>query len=721
MEARARESVVDLIEAIARRAVLEGESPSDVTGRQSRVGAVVREFGPLLPQHPTTETRDRIDQHLMVIAESLDAPGAFDRQRGWLYGYLDGRSGSVSSGVSPGGMSDAAQWQNGYAQGIAQGKSDAVDYDRTIEKTTLRLKHRLAVTRWVMLAVTILTGLTWLTAMRSFADALLILAGAGSAVLILFLFRQAASATTFWPRFLGRTAATFWLPLTVVVAWAVVDWWGQAEPPHGPIGGAAPTILWALTVVVTEIMSRRIQYRIDFPHGRPLLGVRGASTVARANDATSDQGDIDERALIDPGTIGLLGLWVYAFAGFAQPFRWSRRTSRLEFWLFIGVGLPTVALLLVFLMGQLTTTFTEPVAQLLVALPIALVWLWWVLALIGATARRLLDIQRARAVALAWLLIPVIWLLMFIVYIAVGMSMASISAEERIGPRELGEVLVVVAAVVSVLAVLSILSVGVIPTRGAPASAVHPRVVWRAITIDLADVADVAAQFWSDFVGVVKSVWRLDSEDRKEKILFNSFFALIVAILVPIPSLLRAVILVIIGLTFSAAHIARWVMQERNSRAAHYQARYADGRLKAWKNPHWSPMLVRPHKALSLVWIWMCVIAAGSEDYPALTVSVWMIVLVGFCIYLVLPVFLLVLTPALLPVLLYLWSSVGSAEGESSSAVVQSVFALALPVFFIWGCIALLWAVRILFRGPKDRRTIQYRAFKEKEYSAAWF
>lgn len=115
-----------------------------------------------------------------------------------------------------------------------------------------------------------------------------------------------------------------------------------------------------------------------------------------------------------------LGFVANAFVGYIRAFSFQRRDTRRQFWAFAGVGLPLGA-------GVLALPFmqSDPVALFLVGSLSAMLGVWWLLALIAATARRLADAGQPRALAILWLVPPIAAVIAVGGTIAVGAAAAS--------------------------------------------------------------------------------------------------------------------------------------------------------------------------------------------------------------------------------------------------------------------------------------------------------
>lgn len=705
----------DAVDRIAERAQQTSEEFAGRSDVVQQVGAIVREFGPLLPRSANTATRDRIESHLIHLASSVQRPGAFDLQRGWLYGYLHGR-GLSHQADSPHLIIDGSAWTRGFQRGRTEGTSalpsqepqagisaevGSSPVDVGTAPPTRALRSRLRLLQLAVLAASAVVALLWVVSVRSLPDAVVVLVGAALAAGVLVLGSMDTTERTRAARIAIFLGVGVLLLIIVVGAATTSAAFDGDTVPHGPLGGMAPTLVWVVLVIVAAVVQGRIRERLRHPEGRRAPGVRRYSVQPErsASSASAATSEVSEAPSDHTDEIGLLGTTYLVFGAFLRSFRYSPPAGRVEFWLSM-LGLLLGATVISSFGALALSVIDQPIGRVIAFAPLTVAALWWMLALLALIARRLLDIRLPRALALVWLAAPGLY---------VGVLLGAMVA---LGGSSAGSLPGGIATAVTSVAVLVLFGVGAIPSRGG--SATHPRITRRAVVDDLKDVA----------VRLRDTVRQLRSREVSDNArtggwLFGIVLAFSVAVALPVPSMVRVVALIALGIAFSAVHIRRWRLQERYFAGATYTATYSAQDARSWKDPRWPRFFVRPFKVLGIVWIWFAVILASSLEAPGRSVALWVLLVLGYAVYLVLPAaFAIVCAVGVVPIVLLAMSLAEQIFDLTSN---ESGLILAVLQFLtVWTFFAGMFGLRMLLAGPRDRRTNQYWAYESYTSSSPW-
>lgn len=303
---------------------------------------------------------------------------------------------------------------------------------------------------------------------------------------------------------------------------------------------------------------------------------------------------------------------------------------------------------------------------------------WWLLSIVAATWRRLMDAGADPWLALAWPFLPVAaavgagWPLLLN-----GLQILRVNLEGMI-PIIIGS-----AAVFSGVLLVIVLGVCATPTgqwRWPGARLMF----WIAVVYS----PFLALVVWL-LVRVIRRIGRPNLGTRLG--LLASFVGLCFAVgaeyLDPVT---RAVVLVIVGIVFTGFHLLRWILQERHFDVSRVTVDFAGREGYETADPRWRPWSARVFKSLSIVWIWTVVVSAITRDPAEGMQIVWVVLLTGYLIYLVAPAI-----PAGFGTVFLIMANWSDADHVLRGFVV--------PLLIVWGLSA-VWFGLIWFFVPTDRR-----------------
>lgn len=352
--------------------------------------------------------------------------------------------------------------------------------------------------------------------------------------------------------------------------------------------------------------------------------------------------------------------------------------------------LPGALVLAVLVVAALATNGLDAPVRIAAWAIVGLLGVWWLLALVMATARRLRDADADPWLALAWPMLPVA--------AAAGGSWAFLlNALGLVRLPDTGTIAFAIAGAAVAAGALLVVAVAACLTPTNAWRWRHARIMLWFTVVLLPLPALLGWLAWK----LLHRILRPNLGTRLG--LLAAFIALCIVTASGLEGAPRIAALTGVGVVFTVLHLLRWMLQEQHFGTMPVTIRYSDVSYDVG-DPRWRPWAARPFKLLGVVWIWTAVVAAAGEA----NALVWVIVWAGFLVYVLYPA----LPAAAIGVLIL--GSLGTRPED------VALLGFAMTLLAAWGLTAGAFGLTWIFSAPTDRRYAFTRSYWAHRMDAEW-